>query len=81
MKQLKTINRIIDETGAAIDIDDDGTVSVTSTNEEGLKRAVKWIESLTHEVKPGEEYMGEVKRIMNFGAFVEILPGKEGPLQ
>ncbi len=74
----KTINRIIDETGAAIDIDDDGTVSVTSNSEEGLKKAVKWIEDLTHEVKPGEEFIGEVKRIMNFGAFVEILPGKEG---
>ena len=74
----KTINRIIDETGAAIDIDDDGTVSVTSNSEEGLKKAVKWIEGLTHEAKPGEEYIGEVKRIMNFGAFVEILPGKEG---
>ncbi|MEX0622152.1 MAG: polyribonucleotide nucleotidyltransferase [Candidatus Woykebacteria bacterium] len=74
----KTINRIIEETGAAIDIDDDGSVSVTSNNEEGLKKAVKWIQALTHEVKPGEEYIGEVKRIMNFGAFVEILPGKEG---
>ena len=74
----KTINKIIEETGAAIDIDDDGTVTVTSTNDEGLKKAIKWIQALTHEVKPGEEYMGEVKRIMNFGAFVEILPGKEG---
>ena len=74
----KTINRIIDETGAAIDIDDDGTVSVTSNSEDGLKKAVKWIKDLTHEFKPGEEYIGEVKRIMNFGAFVEILPGKEG---
>jgi polyribonucleotide nucleotidyltransferase len=74
----KTINKIIDETGAAIDIDDDGTVSVTSANDEGLKKAVKWIQGLTHEVKPGEEYIGEVKRITNFGAFVEILPGKEG---
>ncbi|MCH7541283.1 polyribonucleotide nucleotidyltransferase [Patescibacteria group bacterium] len=74
----KTINSIIEETGTAIDIDDDGTVSVTSTTEEGLKKAIKWIEGLTHEVEPGEEYMGEVKRIMNFGAFVEIMPGKEG---
>jgi len=74
----KTINRIIDETGAAIDIEDDGTVRVSSTTEEGLKKAISWIEGLTHEVKAGEEYMGEVKRIMPFGAFVEILPGKEG---
>lgn len=74
----KTINRIINETGAAVDIDDDGTVSVTSTTEEGLKKAVGLIQGLTHEVEPGEEYVGEVKRILNFGAFVEILPGKEG---
>ena len=74
----KTINRIIEETGAAIDIDDDGTVSVTSTTEEGLKKAIEWIQGLTREVQPGEEYIGQVKRIMNFGAFVEILPGKEG---
>ncbi len=74
----KTINRIIDETGAAIDIDDDGTVTVTSNDEDGLEKAISWIEGLTHEVTPGEVYDGEVKRIMNFGAFVEILPGKEG---
>ena len=74
----KTINKIIEETGSAIDIDDDGSVSVTNNDEEGLKKAVKWIETLTHDVEPGEVYTGEVKRIMNFGAFVEILPGKEG---
>ncbi|MDP2720624.1 MAG: polyribonucleotide nucleotidyltransferase [bacterium] len=74
----KTINRIIEETGAAIDIEDDGTVTVTSNDEEGLKKAVEWIQGLSHDVKPGEEYVGTVKRIMPFGAFVEILPGKEG---
>jgi polyribonucleotide nucleotidyltransferase len=74
----KTINRIIDETGAAIDIDDDGTVHITSTTEEGLNKAVDWIKGLTHEVQPGEVYDGIVKRIMPFGAMVEFLPGKEG---
>ncbi|OGY24155.1 MAG: polyribonucleotide nucleotidyltransferase [Candidatus Woykebacteria bacterium RBG_13_40_15] len=74
----KTINRIIDETGAAIDIDDDGTVHITSTTEEGLNKAADWIKGLTHEVRPGEIYEGTVKRIMPFGAMVEILPGKEG---
>lgn len=74
----KTINKIIQETGAAIDIDDDGMVTVTSATEEGLKKAADWVTGITHEVKPGEEYMGVVKRIMPFGAFVEILPGKEG---
>jgi len=74
----KTIKRIIEETGAAIDIEDDGTVRITSNSQESLNQAVKWVEGLTHEVQPGEEYMGMVKRIMPFGAFVEILPGKEG---
>lgn len=74
----KTIKRIIDETGAAIDIDDDGTVRITARSQESLDGAVKWIEGITHEVRPGEVYEGEVKRIMPFGAFVEILPGKEG---
>jgi polyribonucleotide nucleotidyltransferase len=74
----KTINRIIDETGAAIDIDDDGTVHITSTTEEGLNKAADWIKGLTHEVRPGEVYEGTVKRIMPFGAMVEISPGKEG---
>lgn len=74
----KTINRITDETGAAIDIEDDGTVRVTASTEEALKKAISWIEGLTREVQAGEEFVGEVKRIMPFGAFVEILPGKEG---
>lgn len=74
----KTINQIIDATGVAIDIEDDGTVMISSVDEEATEKAVTWIESLTHEVKPGEIYDGIVKRIMPFGAFVEILPGKEG---
>jgi polyribonucleotide nucleotidyltransferase len=74
----KTIRRIIEETGAAIDVEDDGTVRITSGTEDGLNKAAKWVQGLTHEVRPGEIYEGVVKRIMPFGAFVEILPGKEG---
>ena len=74
----KTINKIIEETGVAIDIEDDGRVMISSMDPEGTKKAVSWIEGLTKEVKPGEIYDGVVKRIMPFGAFVEILPGKEG---
>lgn len=74
----KTINRIIEETGVAIDIDDDGKVFISSDDPESSEKAVKWVEGLTHEVQPGEEYEGVVKKIMPFGAFVEILPGKEG---
>ncbi|MEX0616183.1 MAG: polyribonucleotide nucleotidyltransferase [Candidatus Woykebacteria bacterium] len=74
----KTINRIIEETGVAIDIEDDGRVMISGTDPDGAKKAVKWIEGLTHEVKAGEFYEGVVKRIVPFGAFVEILPGKEG---
>ncbi len=74
----KVINKIIDETGATIDIEDDGSVFVSSPDSDGLDKAVKWIKDLTHEPKPGEEYKGKVVRIMDFGAFVEILPGKDG---
>jgi len=74
----KTINKIIEETGAEIDIEDDGTVMVSASDPEAAARAVKIIEGLTKEVKPGEEYVGTVKKIMPFGAFVEILPGVEG---
>lgn len=74
----KTINKIIDETGVAIDIEDDGTVMISGTDPEATEKAKKWIEGLTHEPKPGEEYDGVVRKVMEFGAFVEILPGKEG---
>lgn len=74
----KTINQIINQCGVAIDIEDDGTVLVSGTNDEGMKKAQDWITSLTKEVKAGEVYEGQVKRILPFGAFVEILPGKEG---
>ncbi len=74
----KMINKIIDETGAKIDIEDDGTVYVMSNDQEGGEKAQKMIEDLTRDVEVGEIYTGTVKKIMNFGAFAEILPGKEG---
>ena len=74
----KMINEIIAATGVMIDIEDDGTIFVTAEKPEAGKKAVEWIESLTREVKVGEVFQGTVKRIMNFGAFVEILPGQEG---
>ncbi len=74
----RVIRGIMADTGATIDVDDDGQVSIIGTNEESVQKAKTYIEGLIREVKVGEEYSGEVKRIMPFGAFVEILPGKEG---
>lgn len=74
----KIIKSIIAETGAMVDVEDDGSVAVSGTTEEQVEKAVKWIQGLTREVTPGETFEGEVKRILPFGAFVEILPGKEG---
>lgn len=74
----KMIKSIIAQTGAQVDVEDDGSVSISAVDGEAVKKAVEWIEGMTHEVKPGEKYKGTVKRLMNFGAFVEILPGKEG---
>lgn len=74
----RNIKNIIATTTASVDIDDDGTVTVTSINEEAVAKARAWIEGMTREVQIGEEFEGEVKRILPFGAFVEVLPGKEG---
>lgn len=74
----KTINKIIAETGVKIDIEDDGRVFIAATNQIAGDKALKIIESLVKEVKEGEIYLGKVTRLMTFGAFVEILPGKEG---
>lgn len=74
----KMINKIIDETGAKIDIEDDGTIYVMSDDQKGGEEAQKMIEDLTRDVVVGETYTGTIKKIMNFGAFAEILPGKEG---
>ncbi len=74
----ETINGIIDRTGVKIDINDDGMVFIASPDGDSLEAARKEIEMLVKEPEPGEIYEGKVTRIMNFGAFVEILPGKEG---
>jgi polyribonucleotide nucleotidyltransferase len=74
----KMIRRIIEETGVQIDVEDDGRVFVASNDQAGSNKAVDWIRNLTAEVEVGNVYTGKVTRIMNFGAFVEILPGKEG---
>jgi len=74
----KKINEIIDKTGATIDIQDSGLIFVTSEKEEAAQEAVAWIENITREIKVGEIFQGRVKRILEFGAFVEVLPGQEG---
>ncbi len=74
----KIIKKIIEETGVKIDIEDDGKTFIAAVDMEAGKKAVKMIEDLVREVEVGETYEGKVTRIMNFGAFVEVLPGKEG---
>ena len=74
----KTINKIVAETGTEINIDDDGNVSVSGVDIESIRKAIGIVDGLTRDLQPGEEFEGEVKRIMDFGAFVEVLPGKEG---
>jgi polyribonucleotide nucleotidyltransferase len=74
----RMIKSIIAETGAMVDVEDDGSVAISGTSEDSVKRAVEWVKGLTREVVAGEQFEGEVKRILPFGAFVEILPGKEG---
>ena len=74
----KMINEIIAETGADIDIEDSGTIYITSDKEESARKAELWIKNIVREAKVGEVFQGKVKRIMDFGAFVEILPKQEG---
>lgn len=74
----KVIKKIIEDTGVTIDVEDDGTVQVASTDGEALKKALDIIAKITEEPEVGKIYMAKVKRIMEFGAFCEILPGKEG---
>jgi polyribonucleotide nucleotidyltransferase len=74
----KIINAIIDETGVQIDIEDDGSVFITSPDALAAKKAQEWIDNLTHEVKAGEIFQAKIIKIMTFGAFAEILPGQEG---
>lgn len=74
----KMINKIIDENDVNIEIEDSGEVYITSKNEEGMKKSIKWIMDLTAEVEKGQIYEGIVTKILDFGAIVEILPGKDG---
>ena len=74
----KTINNIIDETGVKIDIEDDGRVFICGIDAEKTKRAIEIIEGIAKDIEAGQVYTGKVVRLMNFGAFVELLPGKEG---
>ncbi len=74
----KTIRKIQEESGAKIDIEEDGLVNISATTAEGMQRAIDAVRALTEEVEVGKIYTGIVKRIVDFGAFVEILPGKEG---
>ncbi|HOZ16669.1 MAG TPA: polyribonucleotide nucleotidyltransferase [Candidatus Portnoybacteria bacterium] len=76
----KTINEISAETGAIIEIEDDGTVFVTSENADGAKEAIGRIKAMTREAKIGEEFEGRVVKIMDFGAFVELFSGQDGLL-
>jgi DNA polymerase III epsilon subunit family exonuclease len=72
------IRKIQEETGTEINVEDDGSVEIAAVSGENSRQAINWIESLTREVEIGSLYLGKVTRIMGFGAFVEILPGKEG---
>ncbi|MBI3322178.1 MAG: polyribonucleotide nucleotidyltransferase [Candidatus Omnitrophica bacterium] len=74
----KMIRKITGETGVSIDVEDDGTVKVASTDAEASRKAIAMIEGITKEAEIGRVYQGVVRRIMNFGAFFEIAPGKEG---
>ncbi len=74
----ETINKIIAETGVEIDIEDNGLVMIASTDQEGAKRAIEWIKGLTEDPEVGAIYTGTVVKLMDFGAFVNIAPGKDG---
>ena len=74
----KVINKIIDETGVKIDIDDDGKVSISTSSDDDGKKAMDIISNIVKEIEAGEIYLGKVTRTTNFGAFVDVLNGKEG---
>ncbi|MDU1583835.1 MAG: S1 RNA-binding domain-containing protein, partial [Peptoniphilus harei] len=76
----KIINKIIEQTGVKIDIDDDGRISILSDNDAKAKEAIAIIEDIVKEIEVGEVYTGKVKKIVKFGAFVEIKKGTEGLL-
>lgn len=74
----KVIKKIVEESGATIDIKDDGKVIVFSRTEEGMNKAINMIRNITQDVEVGQVYLGRVTRVTNFGAFIEIFPGREG---
>lgn len=74
----KTIKKIMAQTNTQVDIEDDGTVTVTGKNDEDVNRALTIVDGLGHDLTPGEIFEGTVMRLQPFGAFVEVLPGKEG---
>ncbi|MBQ3468281.1 polyribonucleotide nucleotidyltransferase [Candidatus Saccharibacteria bacterium] len=76
----ETINKIVEETGAQVDIDDSGLVTISGTNPEAISKAVDWVKSLVEEPEVGKIYKGKVVSIKDFGAFVNILPGIDGML-
>ena len=76
----KNIRQIISETGVTINVEDDGTVTIASSDAEAAARAVAMVKWLTEEAEVGKIYRGTVKKILDFGAFVEILPGTDGLL-
>lgn len=74
----KNIKKLMADTGTQIDVNDDGSVSVSGVDPEKMQAAIAWVEGFAKEVKAGEIYEGEIVRLMSFGAFVNILPGKDG---
>ncbi len=74
----KNIKGIVQETGVKIDIDDTGKVNIASCDEESAQKAIKMVQALTQEAEVGKLYQGTVRKIMDFGAFVEIFPGTDG---
>jgi polyribonucleotide nucleotidyltransferase len=74
----KTIRSIIEKTGAQIDVESDGRVFISTSDSDGAKQALEMVEGLTREAKVGDVFLGKVVRIMPYGAFVNILPGKDG---
>ena len=74
----KVIRQIVEETGAKVDIDDDGSVKVSSVNQESIDKAVAWIKGITDEPEINKVYNGKVVKIVDFGAFVNFMGGKDG---
>jgi len=74
----RVIKNIIAQTGATVDVEDSGLVTISGSSVETVSKALEWVKSITREITVGESFEGEVKRILPFGAFIEFLPGKEG---